>query len=307
MNFDQKWVSAWMNAMRQGDFARAWEISDQLLAQRVGLEPPRHLPRHQQWIWDGRPLAGRKVFVRCYHGLGDTIQLARFLPRLVELAREVTVWVQPQLVPLLQRLPRPVGLLPLHEGQPAGLDCEVDLELMELPHALRVTLATLSAEVPYLAVPAAPRLSDRFSVGLVAQAGDWDPRRSVPVELIASLGEQPGIALFNLLPGSCLPGAIDASDPDVLVAAARVQALDLVISVDTMMAHLAGALGVPTWTLLHAEADWRWMEDRDDSPWYPTMRLFRQERPGDWGDVLLKVQAALVEWLATRSSRVRQA
>jgi hypothetical protein len=164
---------------------------------------------------------------------------------------------------------------------------------MELPYALRTTLATLPAEVPYFAVPTAPRLSDRFSVGVVAQAGEWDPRRSVPTELIASLGSLPGVALFNLQPGATIPGAIDASAEDILVAASRVRALDLVVTVDTMMAHLAGALGVPTWTLLQADADWRWLEGRADSPWYPTMRLFRQPRAGEWEPVLREVLAAL--------------
>jgi ADP-heptose:LPS heptosyltransferase len=169
---------------------------------------------------------------------------------------------------------------------------------MELPHLLRTTLATLPARVPYFNVAPAPRpLADpaTFLVGVVAAAGNWDQRRNVPTKLLTSLTEVPGVALFNLRPGSDLPGATDLSAPDVLTTASRVRALDLVISVDTMMAHLAGALGVPTWTLLPAQADWRWQEDRADSPWYPTMRLFRQAQPGAWAPVVQQVHQALWE------------
>jgi len=284
--------AAWVAAMRAGDFARAWAISDRVLAARVAARPCWDWPRHLQWVWDGRALAGSRVLVRCYHGLGDTIQFARFLPLLGRIAREIVVWVQPPLIPLLATMRGIPTLLPLDDGAPATT-YDVDIELMELPHALRTTLATLPADVPYLHPPAAPRLSAQFSVGVVARAGGWDRRRSVDPALIARLGTLPGIALFNLQPGDAVPGAADAGTPDILAAASRVRALDLVITVDTMMAHLAGALGVPVWTLLHAEADWRWMERRDDSPWYPTMRLFRQESAGDWVPAIEEVVGAL--------------
>jgi hypothetical protein len=198
-------------------------------------------------------------------------------------------------------------LLPLHNGSIEAADWEVDIEIMEIAHARQITLETLPAAVPYLDVPSAPRLSERFSIGLVAQSGNWDPRRSVPRDLFACLAMQPGVALFNLQPGSRLEGAADASAEDVLLTASRVRALDLVMTVDTMMAHLAGALGAPTWTLLSSDADWRWMDRREDSPWYPTMRLFRQTRPGEWADVLARVRAALDAWLLTRSSRAHRA
>jgi hypothetical protein len=284
--------AAWVAAMRAGDFARAWTISDRVLAARVASGPCWDWPRHLQWVWDGGALAGRRVLVRCYHGLGDTIQFARFLPLLGRIAREVVVWAQPPLIPLLATMDGVGTLLALDDGAPATT-YDVDIELMELPHALRTTLSTLPAVVPYLHPPAAPRLSAQFSVGIVARAGGWDCRRSVDPALIAHLGAVPGIALFNLQPGDAVPGAADASTPDILAAASRVRALDLVITVDTMMAHLAGALGVPVWTLLHAEADWRWMERRHDSPWYPTMRLFRQKKAGDWAPAIEEVMERL--------------
>jgi hypothetical protein len=281
--------AAWAAAMRVGDFARAWEISDRVLAARLAAGPPPwHAPRHLQWLWDGRPLAGRRILVHCYHGLGDTIQFARFLPPLLRIARDVAVWAQPALIPLLATMRGGFTLLPLDDGAPpTGYDA--DIELMELPHALRVTHETLPAAVPYFDVPPAPRLADCFSVGIVAGAGDWDRRRSVPAPALAPLAGLAGVALFNLQPGRPLPGIADASSADVLTAAARVRALDLVVTVDTMTAHLAGALGIAVWTLLHAEPDWRWMEGRSDSPWYPTMRLFRQEQPDDWERVIEEV------------------
>jgi hypothetical protein len=284
-----------MQAMRRGDFATAWQISDGILAERRARAPCWHLPRHQQWVWDGRPLDGKRVLVRCYHGLGDTLQFARFLPALAATASELTVWAQPPLIPLLQRLPAGYRLLPLHDGTPE-VDYDVDIEIMEAPYALRTTLDTLPSAVPYLGVDAEPPSSAAaVRVGLVAVAGDWDTRRAVPAELMASLARVPRVRTYSLQLGAPVPGAQDIGTPDLLVLAARMRGLDLIVTVDTMTAHLAGALGVPTWTLLMAEADWRWMSDRDDSPWYPTMRLFRQPAAGDWESVITRVRAALRE------------
>jgi hypothetical protein len=279
--------------MRRGDFAAAWEVSDRIIAARAPGEQCWHLPRHEQWVWDGRPLADRTVLVRCYHGLGDTIQFARFLPLLASVAGETIVWAQPALLGLLARLPSVGRLLPLHDGDP-NVDYDVDVEIMELAHALRVDTDSLPARVPYFDVPRGPRLSDRFSVGVLAQAGDWDARRSVPADMLTRLADDPRLALFNLQLEPPLPGLADLSTPDVLVLATRLRSLDLVITPDTMLAHLAGALGIATWTLLPAEADWRWMgPERTDSPWYPSMRLFRQARPGDWRPVVTEVERHL--------------
>jgi hypothetical protein len=287
----------WMRHMRRGDFAAAWEISDRVLRQR-GEVSSRDLPRHLQSVWDGEPLDGKRVLVRCYHGLGDTIHFIRYVPLVKAVAAEVIVWAQPELLPLLRGVRGIDRLLPLHHGKPeAGYD--IDVEIMELPHVFRTTLQTLPAEIPYLHVQPA-RIPDdaQPAVGIVWRAGDWDERRSIPFPLLAPLARVPGIALHVLQRGSGLAerpagfGIVSGTD-DVLQAARVMRALDLVISVDSMPAHLAGALGVPVWNLLHAEADWRWMEGRTDSPWYPTMRLFRQEQPGEWEPVISRVAAAL--------------
>jgi hypothetical protein len=290
--------------MRRGAFEEAWTISDAVLRARVGV-PCWHWPRHQQYLWDGTPLADKRALVRCYHGLGDTIQFIRYAPLIKEVAREVLVWAQPALLPLLRTMRGIDRLLPLHDGAP-DVGYDVDVESMELPHICRTTLATIPAEIPYLHVaPAALPRQERVAVGLVWAAGDWQhKRRSIPWPLLAPLATIPGVALYILQRGPALEQyqhgvGILSGTHDVVEEARLMRALDLVISVDTMPAHLAGALGVPVWTLLDAAADWRWMDEREDSPWYPTMRLFRQACPGAWEPVVARVMAELMRFHPT--------
>lgn len=293
---DEDLGAAWMRSMRAGDWDSAWRIADAVVARRAGARDWSQ-PRHLQAVWDGTPLEGRRVLVRCYHGLGDTLQFIRFVPRLREKAASVAVWVQPTLIPLLATMPGVGTLLPLHDGSPE-LPYDVDVEIMELAHALRITEATLPVAVPYLHAP--PRVlavRDTFAVGLVWRAGDWDRRRSIPPEMLAPLAAVPGVSWHLLQRGKerC-PGpgfGLEAGSDDPLVAAGIMGGLDLVVTVDSMPAHLAGATGVPVWTLLAEPADWRWQDGREDSPWYPTMRLFRQARPGDWSGVIARVASAL--------------
>ncbi|MEA2935619.1 MAG: hypothetical protein QOD74_2265 [Variibacter sp.] len=294
----------WVAAMRAGDFDGAWHISDAILQQRVrNGEQCWHRPRHLQFVWRGGELSNRRVLVRCYHGLGDTLQFIRFGKPLRAIAREVIVWVQPALLPLVASAPGVDFALPLTDGTP-DVAYDVDIEIMELAHALRVSRDDVGAYVPYLAPPQTRRIAelarDKPNVGLVWQAGDWDTRRSVPDEFIRMLSKTVGVNFVSLQRGasaarSAQLGLRDLSSDDVTRTADVIAQLDLTISVDTMVAHLAGALGCPVWTLLQAHADWRWMEDRDDSPWYPTMRLFRQSQPGEWLPVVHAVRRALAE------------
>lgn len=301
----------WVLLMRRGDWPAAWALADAALRDRGAARRDGTAPRHLQAVWDGAPVAGRRVLVRCYHGLGDTIQFIRFLPRLRATAAATVVWAQPALLPLLRTMPDVGPLLPLHDGTPEA-DYDVDVEVMELAHLLRVTPAGLPP-APYLHPPRATRRAapaGDLAIGLVWQAGDWDPRRSVPVERLAPLARIPGIRLHLLQRGAalaqCPPGlGVVAGAEDVLAAAGAMTALDLVLTVDSMPAHLAGAIGVPTWTMLPHDADWRWMEGRADSPWYPTMRLFRQPAAGDWAAVVAAVAEALRAALAVRRSAMR--
>ena len=281
----------WMHHMRRGTFEEAWQKSDTDLKSRAG-KPCWHLPRHFQYIWDGSSLAGKRVLVRCYHGLGDTIQFIRYMPLVKAIAVEVFVWAQLPLLPLLKTVPGIDQLLPLHDGTPEA-EYDVDVEIMELPHIFRTTLATIPAVVPYLHVE--PQLltlpKEKLAIGLVWKAGDWDERRSIPFASLAPLAALQGIQLYILQADAKKAGwqeefGVYPGEFNLFEYARMVRSLDLMITVDSMPAHLAGALGVPVWTLLHAEADWRWMENRNDSPWYPTMRLFRQEHSGDWASVI---------------------
>jgi hypothetical protein len=285
----------WHDCARAGDLEAAWALSDRIRGRGRGRN--RAVPRHQQQIWDGEPLDGRRVLVRCYHGLGDTLQFIRYAAVVRKLAREVIVWAQPALLPVLCSVDGIDRLVALDDGTPRA-DYDVDVEVMELPYVFRSTLATIPATVPYISVePASLRPDSRRRVGLVWRAGEWDRRRSLPFALLKPLLDLKSISWFRLQYG----GRGDERHPNLrsldvtgIAATARwIRTLDLVITIDSMPAHLAGALGVPVWTLLPAEADWRWLERRPDSPWYPTMRLFRQPSEGDWSAVIDEVRSAL--------------
>ena len=285
--------SAWMRNMRAGDFGRAWVVSDEVMRRRVG-KTCDHLPRHFQWVWNGDSLDDKRVLIRCYHGLGDTIQFIRYAPLVRQLASRVIVWAQPALIPLLRSARGIDDLLPLHAGAPE-IDYDADVESMELAHVFRSTTETLPKEIPYLHVtPAELSRAGNLQVGLVWKCGDWAPERSIPIELLLPLAEIEGVTLHILQRGSGIAerppafGVMSGSD-DIVEAARTIAALDLMISIDSMPAHLAGALGVRTWTLLQAESDWRWMDGRNDTPWYPTMRLFRQDAGEGWGGLVARV------------------
>lgn len=283
--------------MRRGDFAAAWEVSDRVLQERRG-RTPWHLPRHEQWLWDGRPLSGGRVLVHCYHGLGDTLQFLRYMP----LLERPILWVQAHLRSLIRYFDTPGSgqLLTLHDGDP-GVERDADIEIMELPHAFRTTLETIPPLLPNDVRPRSIPFHDAgIQVGLVWSSGAWDPRRSIPVEALEPLREVKGVQwhLLQRGPAQRRPPSFgwDLSDDEPLCTAMTMKALDLVITVDSMPAHLAGSLGVPVWTLLPNPADWRWMEARADSPWYPTMRLFRQRHDGEWGPVVQEV-AERLRWI----------
>ncbi|HZP67954.1 MAG TPA: hypothetical protein VFB32_16745 [Rudaea sp.] len=293
--------------MQRGDFATAWRISDRVLAERQRLGVVEHAPpRHLQQVWNGQPLGGRRVLVHCYHGLGDTLQFVRLLPLLRERAAHVTLWVQPALIGLLHEVDGCDRLEALHDGEPA-IERDADVELMELAHILRLDAAHVPARVPYLrlGVRARPRRSRVRRIGIAWQAGEWDPARSIPATDLAALADASHVRWCSLqFPPVRAPFAMSQlACRDLVEQARRMCGLDLVISVDTMVAHLAGALGLPVWLLLPSPCDWRWMCGRDDSQWYPTMRIFRQPRRGDWRSVIERVRTALAHASAQRTQR----
>lgn len=306
----------WFAAMRRGDWEAAWRATDRIeLPRRKAQQLPGFVRAPQHLRWDGTPLTGRTVLVRCEHGLGDTLQFMRFVPRLG--ARQVHFMVQPPLVELLRGAPGLGEVRNYWTDEPLP-DHEVDIEVMELPYALRTTLPRLPPPYPHLRGQLPPTREfdlegeECLRVGLLWSVSDWGQSRSVPLESLAPLFALEGVRLFSLQQGQA------AKDPlleqlaierlslrttDLRMAAAAVCGMDIVITPDAMLAHLAGALGRPTWVLLQHEADWRWMDQRADSPWYPTARLFRQPRPGDWEAVAREVAEALLAFrrVGTRS------
>lgn len=306
--------------MRRGDWEEAWRQTDRIeLPRRARQRHPGFVREPQHLRWDGTPFEGRRVLVRCEHGLGDTLQFIRFVPQLAAIAREVHVMVQPALLELFAGAPQ---LGTVHNGWTEWWPPpphEVEVEIMELAYALRVTAQTLPAPYPHLAGRVAGKLpvellrDGALRVGLLWAASDWDASRSMPLELLRPLLQLPGTRFFSLQQGDA------GGDPRVtqlgieplsrhtaavVAAAAAVLELDLVITVDNMMAHLAGTLGRPTWVLLKHEADWRWMDGRPDSPWYPSLRLFRQEQPDRWDGVVERVAAAVAEMGSDPDSRL---
>ncbi|RAI43755.1 tetratricopeptide repeat protein [Rhodoplanes roseus] len=273
--------------------------------------------------WTGEPLTGRTLLLHAEQGLGDTLQFVRFVTTVAASAAAVVLQVQSPLVALLgQAFP---GVSVIAAGEPSPrFDCH--LPLMSLPARLGTTLDTLPADVPYL-FPSGPKRAawrdrmagrDGLKVGLV-WAGNpkhrFDRRRSLPLAALLPHLPARGLALYSLQkevgPQDAAALALRSDIVDLSAdladfsdTAAAVAALDLVISVDSAVAHLAGALARPTWLLTPHALDWRWLRERSDSPWYPTMRLIRQRRAGDWANVLAQLGQGLRDAAAGQSRGV---
>ena len=262
-------------------------------------------------LWTGDAIGRRRILVHAEQGIGDTIQFCRFLPLLP--ARHIILEVPPPLLRLLstqQHLAAHIIPHVVARGDPLPR-FDLHCPLMSLPHRLGTTLATIPP-APYLA--ADPALVSRWTAHLaslarlkgagpkigLAWAGNpdyaADSRRSLPPALLAPLLTLPNFSFVSLQPGAAsppppihpTPGLADFADTAALIAA-----LDLVISVDTAVAHLGAALGKPVWLLNRFDSCWRWLRDHTDSPWYGTLRQFRQPRPGDWHSVIEAVRATL--------------
>lgn len=282
-------MGRWVAAMRARRYNEAWALADQTLRERdpTTRDDPS-LPYHLRWVWSGEPVDGRDVLVRCYHGLGDTLQFARFLPQLADRATSVTVEVQDRLIDLVQTVDSRVRLTPFDLDQPLPAP-DLDLEITELCFALRIP--PTAGSTPYLKTTRAA-LPDG-TIGLCYGSGGWDRDRSVPSELFRTLCRSEPVVTLMAEPTD-LPVLNPAGCPfDMDATVALVAGVSLVITVDTMIAHLAGALGRTTWLLLKAEPDWRWSPQSHTTDWYPSMRLYTQPRPGDWGSVVAAVEADL--------------
>jgi len=285
-----------------GDYKRGWEgFAYRWQATKLalqGLTTP---------TWEGGPLTGKRLLVHAEQGLGDTIQFIRFLPDLSRFgADEIILLAQAPLLRLLRREALGCTIVGPEDTMPPY---DLRLPLMDLPLRLDITLENLPADIPYLSAEPALIAAWRnrlqplpgLKVGLVWQGRPDhanDRNRSIATLALAPLLELPGVSWVSLQKatlGALPDGILDlsASLGDMMDTAAAIMALDLVISVDTSVAHLAGALGKPVWLLLPFAPDWRWLTERDNSPWYPTARLFRQTRRGDWAGVIDRIMEAL--------------
>ncbi|HVT87837.1 MAG TPA: tetratricopeptide repeat-containing glycosyltransferase family protein [Tepidisphaeraceae bacterium] len=260
-------------------------------APQIGLSRPAF----SQPQWDGADPAGKRVLVYAEQGFGDTIQFVRYLPLLAERGAKITLQCQPQLKRLLQRSGGVERIITLKE-EPGELD--LHCPLLSLPYFFKTTVETIPSCDSYLT--AEPELVSQWSTRLEQYSSPlevglvWagrpehqnDRNRSVSLDELQPLRQVADVTFLCLQTGDVNRQDwlidITAGMDDFAQTAAAIQNLDLLITVDTAVAHLAGALGKPVWLLLPFSPDWRWLLNRDDSPWYPSMRLFRQPRIGDW-------------------------
>ena len=292
----------------QGDFEQGWPEYEWRLLSRSG-HSQASLPATA--AQDGSPLAGRTLLLHAEQGLGDTLQFIRYAARVPRDGGRVIVECQPPLLRLLAGLPHIDQVVP--QARAGTLpDFDVEAPLPSLPGIFRTTLANIPADIPYLRADAGlvahwqrelEPLSG-FKVGIAWQGSPenkGDRRRSVPLARFAALAEVAGVSLCSLQVGAGTEQLAEARFAiqdlgsrfkDFADAAAAVENMNLVVCVDTSLAHLAGAMGKPVWLALPFAPDWRWLLDRQDSPWYPSMRLFRQERPGDWDGVFARLADA---------------
>lgn len=285
--------------MNSGRYSEAWNINDLC---------GRHWPS-AHFLWNNALLDGKRVLVRSHHGLGDAVQMLRYAPALTAICARAIFQVSDSFLPLMNHF------MGVAEATSLGIDSgdtsfDVEIELMELPYVFRTKPQELPLERRYLDRSGA--LKQRFRsrlapdrsklrVGLAWEGSQWDLERWIPLKLLRPL--------FNVdCEFWCLQGCAaqmqhlqplvqDGSETsgfgiDGFVG--LIANLDLVITIDTFSAHIGGALGVPTWLLLKQEADWRWMRDVSETPWYPSLRLFRQKTRGDWTDVVLEMYEALL-------------
>lgn len=269
--------------------------------------------------WEGQDVRGKTVLLHAEQGLGDTIMACRLASVVAARGATVVLEVQPSLVKLLQGLNGVAQILPRGAALPAG---DYEASLLDLPGILGVEAGSVPADVPYLAADPAriERWRERLAglpgckVGIAWQgnpASNADLGRSARLAAMAPLSALEGVRLVSLQKGAGteqlwnfgpveeLGPGFDAGPDAFLDTAAVMQSLDLVVSVDSAPAHLAGALGRPVWIALKSVPDWRWMLGRDDTPWYPTARLFRQDKAGDWDGVFRRMAAALREKLGS--------
>ncbi|MGH8629191.1 MAG: tetratricopeptide repeat protein, partial [Burkholderiales bacterium] len=298
-----------LQLLQSGEFARGWEEYEWRLKlpELAPLWPYANRPR-----WDGSDLHGKTILLYAEQGFGDALQFVRYAPLVAQRGGKVILSCSPKLMALFGSAQ---GVSAMHNAEDTAPDFDVCCSLLSLPRLHGTALETIPAAVPYLHAPR--DATERWRARLAADRGlkiglFWStesrnrmtPLRSLHLDMLAPLAAVPGTTFYSLQRGAAAAEArrppqgmnlVDATAElkDFSDDAALIANLDLVISINTSTAHLAGALGRPIWTLVHYPPDWRWLHERDDSPWYPTMRLFRRGRADRWEDVIARVARAL--------------
>jgi Flp pilus assembly protein TadD len=293
--------------LRLGDFENGWREYEWRWRVRTLINPRFDFP---QPIWHGEDLGGKRILLTAEQGLGDAIQFIRYAPMVARQGGRVLVYCLPELIRLMRTVEGVEQAVGWDKPPP---ECDVQCALLSLPDAFKTTLATIPGGVPYLS--ADKTLSRKWGERMEGMGGRkvglaWagrpthynDRRRSIPLSMLGPLAEVEGTRFFSLQKGEAAAQVADAGLPmtdwtdelnDMAETAALMENLDLVITSDTSVAHLAGAMGKAVWVLLPFVPDFRWMLERSDSPWYPTMRLFRQKRLDDWRGPIDEATAAL--------------
>jgi FKBP-type peptidyl-prolyl cis-trans isomerase 2 len=305
---DAQWSLGLIN-LRLGNFEEGWKGYEW----RWELKDVMPKRDFSQPLWDGHDISGRTILLHAEQGFGDTLQFIRYAPLVAQRGAKIVVECQKELVSLLKDTDGVSRVIARGEELP---DFEVHCPLLSLPLVFGTKLKTIPAKIPYVNTdPALVRKwrskieqdKSAVKVGLV-WAGNpklkFGHSRSCPIGTFSKLAQRSDVVFYSLQKGEAEGQAknppegiklIDTSEEihDFSDTAAIIKNLDLVISIDTSAAHLAGSLGKPVWVLLPFVPDWRWMTTREDSPWYPTMRLFRQPAAGDWESVINHIKDAL--------------
>ncbi len=305
-----------MTLLTVGNFERGWTEYEWRWQTAEIAEVLANFPQSR---WHGADLKGKTLLVWAEQGLGDTLQFIRYIPMVAKLCDRIILRCPANLIRLLSSLPNISRIVSDSEPLP---EFDAHVPLLSLPSIFKTNLQTIPVSVPYLStvylsdsltyqLQASP--DTKLKIGFVWSSGYRSKPsllkvhylKSCPLELFAQLLEIPNIDLYSLQIGKesehLMPYLSDRCQDlsghiqDFADTANLISQLDLVISVDTSVSHLAGAMAKPVWMLLPYAADWRWLLNRDDSPWYPTMRLFRQPQPGDWQSIFALIQQALSE------------
>jgi len=318
---DIPWDTA-LALLAKPDFTRGWPAYES----RWGLKD-NTLPRTDKPRWDGTPLDGKRILLISEQGFGDSLQFVRFVPKVKALGGHVILETRAPLARLLASVGGADEIAVRDQPVP---EFDVWCPLLSLPLLFKTDLAALPGPVPYLAPPPdagakfdallAPA-EGRFKVGIVWSGSitfKGNRNRATTIDSFLGLLEVPGVTLVSLQKGppnaelaACgCRGLILDADPlldDFADTAALLERLDLVIMTDSSVTHLCGALGRPVWVALCYAADWRWLRIRQDSPWYPSARLFRQRTAGRWDDVFERIKVELAKLAAGPRGKPRRA